>query len=159
MEFTFLRDSLYADFVPYMASADDRTIRGPAADGRAGVVARDDVADVAAAVLLADGVHDGRTYDLTGPELLTLQQAADLLTELTGTPVHNVVETLEEAYRSREKYGAPHWEVEGWVTSYTGIAAGEFDELSAAVEQIIGHPPTGLRDLLVANPALWAHLA
>jgi uncharacterized protein YbjT (DUF2867 family) len=159
MAYTFLRDSLYADFVPYLASPDDRTIRGPAADGAVGVVARSDVADVAAAVLLAGGAHDEQTYDLTGPELVTMQQAADMLTELSGRPVHYVAETLEEAYRSREKYGAPHWEVEGWVTSYAATAVGDFALVSDAVERLAGRPATRLRDLLVAHPELWAHLA
>ncbi len=159
MTCTFLRDSLYADFVPYMASADDRTIRGPAADGRVAPVAREDVAAVATAVLLGDGAHDGQTYELTGPALLTMAECAALLGDLTGQPVHYVAETVEEAYRSRERYGAPDWEVEGWVTSYTSIASGEMSRVSDAVERVSGRPALSLRDLMVANPELWAHLA
>ncbi|MFI5100404.1 MAG: SDR family oxidoreductase [Actinomycetes bacterium] len=158
MAVTFLRDSMYADFIPFMASGEDRTIRGPAGDGRVAAVARDDICDVAAAVLLADGAHDGRTYDLTGPRAETMQDAADLLTELTGRPVTYVAETLEEAYRSREKYGAPSWEVEGWVTSYAAVAAGELAVVSGDVETISGHPATGLRDLFARHPELYAHL-
>ncbi len=158
MAVTFLRDSMYADFIPFMASGEDRTIRGPAGDGRVATVARDDVCDVAAAVLLADGTHDGRTYDLTGPQAVTMQEAADLLTEVTGRPVGYVAETLEEAYRSREKYGAPSWEVEGWVTSYAAVAAGELAVVSRDVETISGHPATGLRDLFARHPELYAHL-
>ena len=48
--YTFLRDSLYLDFVPLLAGADG-VIRGPAGDGRVAAVARDDIADVAVAVL------------------------------------------------------------------------------------------------------------
>ncbi len=162
MAATFLRDSMYADFIPFMASGEDRTIRGPAGDGRVAPVARDDVCDVAAAVLLADGApegaHDGRTYDLTGPQAVTMQDAADLLTEVTGRPVRYVAETLEEAYRSREKYAAPSWEVEGWVTSYSAVAAGELAVVSGDVETISGHPATGLRDLFARHPELYAHL-
>jgi uncharacterized protein YbjT (DUF2867 family) len=159
MAYTFLRDSMYADFLPMMASAQDRTIRGPAGDGRVGLVARADVAEVAAAVLLADGEHDGRAYDLTGPEAIGLRQAADLLTELTGRPVRYVSETLREAYRSRQQYGAPEWEVEGWVTSYSAIATGELAQVSDDVPVLTGHPATSLRVLLTAHPELYAHLA
>jgi uncharacterized protein YbjT (DUF2867 family) len=35
-------------------------------DGRLAPVARDDLAEVAAAVLTVDGAHDGQTYDVTG---------------------------------------------------------------------------------------------
>jgi NAD(P)H dehydrogenase (quinone) len=158
MAFTFLRDSLYADFVPYMVDGADRVIRGPGGDGRASAVARDDVASVAEAVLLAGGAHDGRTYDLTGPQALSLQEMADVLGDVTGRPVRYEVETLEEAYRSREKYGAPDWEVEGWVSTYTAIAAGELARVSGDVEAVTGHPPTALRDLMANHPELWAHL-
>ena len=34
-------------------------------------------------------------------------------------------ETVEQAWQSRASYGAPDWEVEGWVTSYAAIAAGD----------------------------------
>src|SRR5215213_7050237 len=76
---TFLRDNLYIDFLPLMAGPDG-VIRGPAGDGRLAAVARDDIADVAVAVLLGDpGRHDGRGYDMTGPEALTLAEVAAAL--------------------------------------------------------------------------------
>ena len=134
-------------------------IRGPGGDGRDSVVARDDVASVAEAVLLAEGAHDGRTYDVTGPEAMTLQEIADILGDISGKPVRYEVETVDEAYRSREKYGAPDWEVEGWVSTYTAIAAGELALVSGDVEAVTGHPPTSLRDLMVAHPEAWSHLA
>jgi NAD(P)H dehydrogenase (quinone) len=50
LTFTFLRDNLYADFIPLMPGADG-VIRGPAGDGRVAAVAQDDIADVATATL------------------------------------------------------------------------------------------------------------
>lgn len=144
--FTFLRDSLYLDFVPSMVGPDD-VIRGPAGDGRVAAVARDDVADVAALVLQDDG-HAGATYDLTGPEAFTLAEAADRIGAAAGRKIGYRAETLDEAYRSREQYGAPAWEVAGWVTSYAAIASGELDLISDAVESITGHAPLGLAAML-----------
>src|SRR3954452_10467394 len=74
LEWTFLRDNLYADFLPFMVG-DDGVIRGPAGDGRAAVVAQDDIADAAIAVLRDPTRHAGQTYNLTGPEALTLADA------------------------------------------------------------------------------------
>ena len=34
-------------------------------------------------------------------------------------------ETVEQAYASRAHYGAPQFEVDGWVSSYLAIARGE----------------------------------
>ena len=52
-------------------------IAAPAGDGRTSFVSRDDLADVGAAVLLDDsGRFDGQALEVTGPEALTLAEAA-----------------------------------------------------------------------------------
>ncbi len=144
--FTFSRQSLYTDFLPLL-SGEDGVIRGPAGDGRFAPVLRDDVADVLANLLVQPG-HDGVTYTLTGPETLTLAEIADLLTRLTGRRVTFQNETLEQAYASRAAYGAPVWEVESWVTTYTAIAAGEWDVVSDDVRRVAGHDPVSVQQFL-----------
>jgi uncharacterized protein YbjT (DUF2867 family) len=156
LAWTFLRDSLYLDFVPFFASAEG-VIAGPAGDGRCGYVAREDVADVAVAVLAGEG-HDGQAYELTGPAAITLGEAAAALTAVSGREVRYVDETEDEAYASRAHFGAPAYEVEGWVTSYQAIAAGELDRVTTAVPTLTGHPALDLDTFLAANPASWAHL-
>jgi len=155
--YTFLRDNLYIDFLPLMAGPDG-VIRGPAGDGRVAAVARDDIADVAVAVLLGGG-HEGRSYDLTGPEALTLAEAAEELSRAAGRPIRYQAETLEEAYASRASYGAPGWEVDGWVTTYAAIANGDLDEVSGDVAAVAGHPPMRLAEFLRSNPESYRHLA
>jgi uncharacterized protein YbjT (DUF2867 family) len=142
--FTFVRMNMYMDFLPAMFG-EDGVIRGPAGNGRLGAVLRDDVADVVAAVLTGEG-HDGETYDVTGPEAFTLHEAAATITEVTGRPARYVEETVEEAWESRRGFGAPDWEIEGWVTSYTAIAEGELDLVTDTVERLAGHPPVALAD-------------
>jgi len=149
VDFTFLRDSWYLDMLPLMVGEDD-VIRGPAGDGRVGAIGIADVGDVAARVLTADG-HSGQTYDLTGPAAFTLTEAAATLSSAWGRTVTYHAETLDEAYRSRERFGAPPWEVAGWVTSYAAVASGDLDVVTGTVEAITGHPPASLSDYLVAT--------
>jgi NAD(P)H dehydrogenase (quinone) len=144
---TYLRDNLYLDFFPSMVGRDG-AIRGPAGKGRVAAVAQDDIADVAAAVLRNPAMHAGRTYDLTGPSALTLDEAAAALGRHLGRPVRYVDESLEEAYRSREPYGAERWQVEAWVSTYTAIEAGELARVSPDVERVAGHAPVGLEEVL-----------
>lgn len=146
LAWTFLRDSLYADFLPMMAG-EDGVLRGPAGDGRAAVVATDDVADAAVAVLLDPAAHAGRTYDLTGPQALSFAEMAQTLTD-AGRATTYVAETVEEAYTSRAVYGAPDWQVDAWVSTYTAVAAGELDVVSDDVPALTGRPATSLADLL-----------
>jgi len=135
--FTFLRSSLYLDFIPQMVG-DDGVIRGPAGDGRVAPVARDDLAEAAAAVLTEPERHAGRTYELTGAQALTM---AEIATRLNARYEN---ETLEEAHASRASIDAPEWMVEGWVTTYAAIARGELDLVTDHVEHLTGHPPRGL---------------
>lgn len=154
---TFLRDSQYLDYVPLLVG-EGGVIRGPAGEGRCAWVARDDVADAAAAVLKAGGEHDGKTYDLTGPEAQTLTWAAEVLSSVVGREITFKNETVQGAYESRYNLDRPDWEIDGWVTSYVAIGTGEMDVVSDAVSTLTGRAPVGLREWLEANPEAWAHL-
>src|SRR4051794_21683470 len=152
--FTFLRDNLYADFIPALVGSDG-VIRGPAGDGRVAVVAQDDIADVAAAVLLDPAAHAGATYPLTGPESLSLDDVAAILTAELGRDVTYVRETVDEAYASRASYGAPQWQLDAWVSTYTAIANGEVEAVSDDVPRLTGHPATSLAELLSRGAAAY----
>ncbi len=146
LRYTFVRDNLYADFLPGMVG-DDRVLRGPAGQGRAAVVAQDDVADAVAAVLLDPDASAGATHELTGPAAVTLDEVAAVLTASTGAPVRYLPETVDEAYASRVSYGAPDWLVTAWVSTYTAIAAGELAAVTDDVARLTGHPATALGTL------------
>ncbi|MFF7245458.1 NAD(P)H-binding protein [Embleya sp. NPDC008237] len=154
---TFLRDSLYLAVLPAMVGADG-TIRGPGGQGRVAAVAHDDIADAAAAVLLGGDAHDHLTYDLTGPEAITLAEAAAELTRFTGRLIEYVPESRDQAYASRAQYNAPAWEMAGWVTSYEAIATGEMAKVSTAVPMLTGRPAQNLAGYLTTHPQSWEHL-
>jgi uncharacterized protein YbjT (DUF2867 family) len=150
MAHTFLRDNFYLDFMELFAG-EQAVIAGPAGDGRVGMVARADVARSATAVLLDPHGHAGTTYTLTGPESITLTEAAERLTAARGRPFRFHDETLEEAYASRAAYNAPDWQVEAWVTTYTAIAAGQLEVVTDDVERLTGRRPTSLAEHLAGG--------
>ncbi len=152
LAFTFVRDGMYADFLPLMVGADG-VIRGPAGAGRLAPVTQDDVADAITAILRSSDAHVGKTYTLTGPEALTFTEIAELIGTATGRRVTYYDEPVEEAYASRAVYGAPDWQVDAWVSTYTAIAAGELANVSDDVAILTGHPATPLRDMLAAQSA------
>jgi uncharacterized protein YbjT (DUF2867 family) len=149
--------SLYLDFIPRMVGPDG-TIAGPAGDGRAGIVSRSDVADVAVALLTGNG-HDGATYDVTGREALTVAEMAATLAEISGKPIRYKDETLEEARASRASYGAPDWEVAAWISTYTAIAAGELAAVTDTVALLTGHEPVTLAEYARAHPSALDHIS
>lgn len=155
--FTFLRGSAYLEVLRWIIGSDG-VIRGPAGDGRLAPVARDDMADTVAAILTSDGAHDGETYDVTGPECISLQQVAHEFTLVTGRRIAYVNETPEEALASRRASGASDWQIEAWVTTYLQIAAGELDVVSDTVSRLTGHPALSLREFLATHPENYEHL-
>lgn len=155
--FTFLRMNLYLDGIVRFFVSPAGVIQGPADDGQVAAVLRDDVADGCAAVLTSDG-HDGATYDLTGREAFTLAGAAEEMSRASGKAISFHDETVDEAYASRAVYAAPDWEVAGWVTSYTGIAAGEFATISDQIKRLAGHEPLTLAEYLAADSHALDHV-
>ena len=151
MTYTFLRDNFYADFFAELPDEEGR-ILGPAGDGRVGVVAREDAGRVAAGVLADPGRYENQTLDVTGPEALTLEEIAAILTRVQGRPVTYVRETVEEAYESRKKWPAAQWEYDSWVSTYTSIARGEMDVVSTTVRDVTDRDPLTFEE--VARAAL-----
>jgi len=169
--FTFLRVSLYTDNVPQSVSADD-VIRAPAGEGRAAWVTRDDIADVAVAVLTGTG-HSGCTYNVTGPEALTMAETAGILSTAVKREIVYQAQTPQEARTTRstsrlEKYQAERrnltgkdldeYEVEVFVTHFLQIATGELAEVSDAVPDLTGHPAQSLAQYLHEHPESYRHL-
>lgn len=147
MAITFLRDNFYLDFLPALVG-DDGVIRGPAGDGRVAAVTRADIARCAATVLADPAPHVGATYDLTGPEGLSFDEIAAILTRHGGREVTYHRESVEEAYTSRRRWPAPPWQYDAWVSTYTAIAAGELAGVSDHVERLTGRRPTALASYL-----------
>jgi uncharacterized protein YbjT (DUF2867 family) len=156
MRYTFLRPSFYLDKAPGWFSSEG-IIRGPAGSGTIAWVSRDDLADVAAAVLTTDR-HDGASYDITGAQALTLAEAAEEFSRVTSLPASYQPETLEEARESRAHFNPSDWELEAWVSTYVAIATGEISIVSHTVQALTGHAPQTLADYLHQHPESYQHV-
>jgi len=120
LRFTFLRDNFYADFMAALVTA---VLRNP-------------------------DPHAGATYSLTGPEALSLDDTAATLSDALGRPVRYQRETVSQAYASRAAYGAPPWQLDAWVSTYTAIANGDVAGVTDEIPELTGHPATSLAELL-----------
>ena len=141
LEWTFLRDNFYAEILPKFAD-ENGVIHGPAGQGRVAAVSQRDVGAVVAHVLQDPREHAGRSYDLTGPEALTFDDVVEILTRITGRQHTFVDETLQEARASRAHFGAPDWQVDAWVSTYTAIRDGELQHVSGDIARLLGRPAT-----------------
>jgi len=154
--YTFLRPAFYLDRFPRWFS-NEGVIQGPAGNGTITWVSRDDLADVAVAVLTSGG-HEGASYEITGLQALTLAEAAEEFSRATGLPASYQPETLEEARASRAKFNPSDWELEAWVSTYVAIATGEMSVVSHTVEALTGHTPQTLADYVHRHPESYQHI-
>ena len=123
-------------------------LRGPAGDGLVSAVARKDASDIVVAVMLNTEEYKNKVLNLTGPRNLSMNEIAKIVSEKTGKEITYYDETVEEAYKSRQKWEAEQWEYDSWVSTYTAIEKGEQEGVSLDIEKVLDRPATSLEQLL-----------
>jgi NAD(P)H dehydrogenase (quinone) len=152
LPWTVLRNSAYAELqVPLgaVAIAYGKLVTN-AGEGRVAPISRVDCAAAAAAVLMSDA-HEGRTYEITGPEALSQSDIARLLSEASGRPV-TVVQTGDRRLRwGLGRLGTPKPVARAIVDLGIATREGYFDVVDGAFERLVGRRPQTLREVLTAN--------
>jgi NAD(P)H dehydrogenase (quinone) len=150
---TMLRNSIYTDMLvggagPALASGRHVSNEG---DGRVSYVSRADCAAMAAVVLTTDG-HDGKEYDITGPQALSAHDVAALYAELGGKPVE-VVPVDDDAYVAGlvEHAGMPEPVARAYATFGIGTRRGYSAPVSTTVADLTGHEPRNAREVLAGR--------
>ncbi len=146
ISFSSLQDSLYQDIAPHLTDDQDR-IRGPAGNGKVAWVARDDVARVAAQLLVQPPANSQR-YELTGPEALDLDATAARLSKVLGRKFTYEEESEADGRKWRAEFDVPQWEQDVWIGTYLAMAAGEMESLSSAVKDLTGRDPQAFEETL-----------
>jgi uncharacterized protein YbjT (DUF2867 family) len=126
----------------------------PAGDGKTSFIDAADIAAVAAAVLTQPG-HAGQAYTLTGGEALGYDEAAAIISDVTGRTV-GYVAIPNDAFRQSLLDN-------GWPAESAGFMAGLFQPVeqgwaaavSPAVAAILGRAPITFRQFAEANAAAW----
>ena len=149
--FTIVRGAPFHEVVPWLVGPDG-VIRGPADEGRFASVGRDDLAGTLAAILANPEPHEGRSYDVTGPAALSMDDVAAELSAASGRSISYVRETPEEAWESRRASGVPDWQLAGWVGTYLQIARGDLDRVTDTVTAVTGHPAVPFAEHLRRHP-------
>ena len=110
-------------------------------------MARDDLARSAAAVLTGDG-HEGAIYQISGPERISGEQKAALVSELIGKPVGFIALSESDLRSGLAAANLPTDLVEAIVETKRDSAAHNLDYLSGDVERLTGRVPQSLRHVL-----------
>ena len=116
----------------------------PAGDGKVSFVDVRDIAAVAVKTLVAndnDNQHIGKAYGITGDELLTYKQAAEILSKEVGKKINYVHISDEDARKAMKGIGIEDWLIDGMMELYSIIKDGHAEQITNTVEQILGKKP------------------
>ena len=153
LDWTFLRNSLYmdlqADQVPQIV-ASGQLIHASGTGGR-NIVSRSDCAITAAGALLT---ATGKSIEnVTGQQVLTLDEIAAIIAKATGKPVAAVAIPGEALIAGMVQHGLPQNLAATFAAFDTDTARGYYALTGDAVERFGGRKPTTLAEFLANRPA------
>lgn len=149
LTYTLLRNGLYAEVLPFYLGTQAVTtgVTFPAGQGRVPYLLRDEMAEIAANVLIGDG-HANQTYHLTGTEALSFADVAELLTELSGQPVAYLDVAPAAFTAQQQQAGVPDMLIQLRSDFAAAIKRGDFDRVYADAARLLGRLPTPVREYL-----------
>jgi len=158
MNYTFLRPNCYMQnfnlyFRPSIVEED--TVRLPAGKTKTSFVDVRDVGEIAEKELTKD-VLKNKTYQLTGPEALNLDQVANIFTEELGRKIE-YKDVDEEEYRTMLELDGWHREsIDASIILCQYVKQGWNSMITSGVSDILGREARTFREYVQGNKNLWA---
>ena len=148
LPWTALRNGFYAHSLAWLAGPWRETgVVTVPADGPVSWTSREDAAEAAATVLLAEGEHDG-PVTLTAPDAPTFAEVAATAAELTGRPTTCEVVDPEAWVADQVAAGRPEPVARFTLGIYLAAAGGFFASTDPLLGRLLGREPAGVREVL-----------
>lgn len=146
LTFTILRNSWYADLLleDIAQTLALGTLKAGAGDARINSIPREEIANAAAKVLATDA-YGNSTFDMTGPETFSYPEAVAWISEAYKKNISYVDVNLEQI---RKLYGGDSpqgYMINGIISSYEAMKAGEYEVVSDDFEKIMDRKPQSVQ--------------
>ena len=99
-----------------------------------------DIGEVAAQVLTTEG-HEGKIYNLTGPQGVSIKEIEQVFSKAIGKTVGSTTVTVDQLRRALLDYGMPELEADATAELVGLSAAGTAASVSPDAERLLGRPP------------------
>jgi NAD(P)H dehydrogenase (quinone) len=146
---TSIRNGMYADHIAGWFDAEG-VAREPVGESRISFSYRPELAE-AIAVCLTEPGYEGKVYDVTGSEAVTIAELAELASDVSGARYRYEPATRDEweaKWRARGKDG---WELEAGLSSFDAQLAGELAVVGDGYRLLTGKEPLTIRDVLARH--------
>ena len=154
LEWTILRPGGFASNALWWSESvrTQRVVAAPFGDVGVPIIDPTDIAEVAAAGLLTDQ-HTAKTYELTGPEVITPRAQAEAIATALGTPIHFHNLTRAEAKTAMSQAMPP--ELAEDTLTILGAPTPEELRISPDVERVLGRAPRTFAEWAERNVAAF----
>ncbi|WP_426131509.1 NAD-dependent epimerase/dehydratase family protein [Pararhizobium sp. PWRC1-1] len=132
----------------------DGAIFSATGDGRVGFIDAEDIAAVAASMLIQSDALDGAEPILTGPRTLSYDEVASSITEASGRAVRHARLTVAELAGRYEGYGLPLSYAKTLAALDDAISKGAEDRVTDEVERWTNRSPNDLRSFLATHAGM-----
>jgi uncharacterized protein YbjT (DUF2867 family) len=133
----------------------DDAIVVPTGSGGEAFVDAEDIAAVAAATLADPEAHAGAEYAPTGPDILAVSEAADIIGSVTGRPVRHVDIDRRSWVEGVIASGVPAEYGEMLQMLTETMASGRGSRPNGDIEKVTGAPPGNFTDFARRTAAAW----
>jgi uncharacterized protein YbjT (DUF2867 family) len=155
LAWTFLRPTFFMQNLLGLAGmVKGGTIFQPAGASKASFVDTRDIAAVAVSALTEPG-HEGKAYDITGPETLSYEDIAGIFSRVVGRAVKYQDIPPAAARQAMVGMGIPEWNADGINELMDQMRAGAYAVVSKAVSEIGHKKPTTLEQFVRENAAAF----
>jgi NAD(P)H dehydrogenase (quinone) len=154
---SYLKDSGLAYTIlrnrPYAANLDgslaqsktNDLLSSPAAEAKVAYITHADAAAAAVGALLGEQ-HEGKTYEITGPEAVTLHDVGTVLAAIRGRKVTVAKSALADLHAYYQSLKLPPFLVEALVGASAATAAGEYANVTGDAALLAGRPTMSMRE-------------
>ena len=155
---TLLRSNAYMQNVLALAPAIATTssFGSSAGLGRSGLVDARDVAAVAAETITSPAAHAGKTYWLTGPELVSNYDVAAVLSKLLGRTITYRELTFDENKDAMIRAGVPEQIAEMNAQAFSLTADGDAEWVTQDVPSLLGRPARSFEQFTIDYAAAFS---
>ncbi|WP_327088633.1 SDR family oxidoreductase [Nonomuraea sp. NBC_01738] len=152
LDWTVIRPAFFMQNL--LGSVNGDTLYGPTGAGKVGLIDVRDIADFGAKILESPQKHAGKTYTITGPESISLEEASNSLAEVYQTKIKYQPVSPADAYRSMLDYGLSEWVAAVSVEYAKAYSAGWGDFTTPDFEQVTGRKARRFTEFAVDHAAL-----
>jgi uncharacterized protein YbjT (DUF2867 family) len=130
------------------------TVFQPAGNGKSAPVDLRDIAAVAVKTLTEAG-HEGKVYDITGPQLLTYAEVAQILSEVSGHPVKYQDIPPAAAKPAMVAMGIPEFAADAINELMDQLRAGQYERQTSVVRDVAKKEPIRFMQFAREHLAAW----